>query len=235
MSHHGASKGEKEKKQKEEKAKKRKVQRPKGEEYESDISEEELERELGSKVGFLITPKEEDEKNARKMEFARQEMHKRAKKLKAIFASVFPKDEWDRSVNEKDGSVTYTNKVNSNHKIMVEEEKNDIRFSGTPIEKLIEATAAFEAKLPGMTYEVEAETAEDAIGFMEMLHRNGFDLNKITDIKSMDGKELITKEGKKIGAENLKDIIAQIERTVPRKTSGKGPSPGLSGRKQSEE
>lgn len=217
--------------------KKGKPHMPKGEMDEGYTSNEEdleesLEEDLSSKVGFLIKPEDE---SARKKEFALKEMHKRAKKLQKLFAKVFPEAEWDRTVDKEDGSVTYTNKTNNHHKIIVEEEKNDIRFSGTPIEKLIEATAEFEKNLPGMTYEVEAETLDDAIVFMQMLRRHGFDLHKITDIKSMNGKELTTKEGNKIGPEQLKNIIAEIERTVPKKESEKRPSPGLSGRKQSED
>ncbi len=122
-------------------------------------------------------------------------------KLKKILFEIFKQEEWD--CKDSGTLFVFTNKQNSKEVIRVEKAKDEIRFSGTPIKKLVEAVNHYERRVDvELEFEVGANTVDDAKAFMKSLHENGFDIRKIARLN------LRSK-----GDYDLQEMIAEITNT----------------------
>ncbi len=161
-----------------------------------------------------------DKENKAKLTFA-QQYQQRLKKLREIFAKVFPKEEWE--CTEKGHDLHYKNK--KGQIVSIETRQNgEVVFHGEPIEKLIKAARTYEkAEKVEMTYEVEANTLEGAINFMTALHQNHFDIAKIKSLQLKVPKEY-----------DLSKIIEEIKQQHTLYKKPKAPKPGKSDSKKHE-
>lgn len=127
--------------------------------------------------------------------------------LKKLFALVFKKEEWECSNQGK--HLQYKNIQNPRQIVHVEKKKEEVKFYGEPIEKVIEAAKKYEEDCGReMKYEVECDTVEGAISFMTELHQKGFDISKIENIVAKDAKDY-----------KIKNIISDIYQKHPKSST----------------
>ncbi len=112
-------------------------------------------------------------------------------KLKKLLLKVFNEQSW-LCINSGT-KFKFKNKSNSDQVVVVEKIKNEIRFSGNAIAKIIEVSNRYEAEIGvDINYVIEALTLNDAVDLVKQLYKNKADITRITefDLKSKTPHDL---------------------------------------------
>ncbi|MGD9592920.1 MAG: hypothetical protein AB7V32_10405 [Candidatus Berkiella sp.] len=120
-----------------------------------------------------------------------QKMFNNILRLKKVLLAVFNSQLWD--CEHSGAKFTFTNKEDRSNQIKVTKGKDEVKLSGMPVSKLIEAVIRYENVVAvDVEYFVEALTLPDAVGFIEQLQKNNFDVSMLSglDLKSKTPYEL---------------------------------------------
>ncbi len=119
--------------------------------------------------------------------YHRQKMFNNIMRLKKLLLHVFPSHSWKFS--DSGTKLTFINKNNAQEAVTIYKRKNEIKFTGPSIPKLIEASSRFDQETDvDLYYEIEALSLTDALSYMKVLHEHHFDVSKVSryDLKSKE-------------------------------------------------